>query len=255
MRMKVWMIALLWTLPQVAVANDSPSSQQYKALLLEYEEEGGARAFAKRFLQLAEQHSDEPEALDALLWVVNHVRGKPDTTRAIEMLEKNHLQSDKLGGAFENIVASRSVAAEGLLRASIERSPHRNVRAQACYHLARLLDLEASLVEQLEAQPELAPRVLQYYGKDYGEHLSSLDSSELVKERERTYERMLKTFPDLELKPGVLGEVAEKMLFRIRNLSIGRVAPEIDGEDVHGNSLKLSDFRGNVVMLTFWGHW
>jgi hypothetical protein len=29
-------------------------------------------------------------------------------------------------------------------------------------------------------------------------------------------------------------------------------APEIEGQDAHGNSMRLSDFRGKVVLLEFW---
>jgi hypothetical protein len=36
---------------------------------------------------------------------------------------------------------------------------------------------------------------------------------------------------------------------------IGQNAPEIDGEDVDGVKFKLSDYRGKVVVLDFWGHW
>jgi hypothetical protein len=32
-------------------------------------------------------------------------------------------------------------------------------------------------------------------------------------------------------------------------------APEIQGDDVDGQPMKLSDFRGKVVMLDFWGNW
>ena len=39
------------------------------------------------------------------------------------------------------------------------------------------------------------------------------------------------------------------------NLSIGKEAPEIEGEDIDGNKFKLSDYRGKVVVLDFWGHW
>ena len=35
----------------------------------------------------------------------------------------------------------------------------------------------------------------------------------------------------------------------------GQRAPEIEGEDLHGELMKLSDFRGQVVVLHFWGHW
>jgi peroxiredoxin len=32
-------------------------------------------------------------------------------------------------------------------------------------------------------------------------------------------------------------------------------APEITGTDIDGHAMKLSDFRGKVVLLDFWGHW
>ena len=31
--------------------------------------------------------------------------------------------------------------------------------------------------------------------------------------------------------------------------------PEIDGDDLDGTRFTLSDHRGKVVLLTFWGHW
>ena len=37
--------------------------------------------------------------------------------------------------------------------------------------------------------------------------------------------------------------------------AIGQVAPEIEAEDLDGQPFKLSDYRGKVVMLDFWGHW
>jgi hypothetical protein len=39
------------------------------------------------------------------------------------------------------------------------------------------------------------------------------------------------------------------------HLSIGKEAPEIEGDDIDGESFKLSDYRGKVVLLDFWGHW
>ena len=37
--------------------------------------------------------------------------------------------------------------------------------------------------------------------------------------------------------------------------AIGNVAPDIVGEDIDGKRMKLSDYRGKVVVLDFWGHW
>jgi len=36
---------------------------------------------------------------------------------------------------------------------------------------------------------------------------------------------------------------------------VGAVAPEIEGTDLDDAEFKLSDFRGKVVMLQFWGNW
>jgi predicted Zn finger-like uncharacterized protein len=36
---------------------------------------------------------------------------------------------------------------------------------------------------------------------------------------------------------------------------IGDVAPEIVAEDLDGQTFKLSDYRGKVVLLDFWGNW
>ncbi len=39
------------------------------------------------------------------------------------------------------------------------------------------------------------------------------------------------------------------------DLAIGKPAPEISGVDVDGVKFKLSDYRGKVVVLDFWGDW
>lgn len=36
---------------------------------------------------------------------------------------------------------------------------------------------------------------------------------------------------------------------------VGETAPDIVGEDTDGKPMKLSDYKGKVVVLDFWGHW
>jgi thiol-disulfide isomerase/thioredoxin len=52
-----------------------------------------------------------------------------------------------------------------------------------------------------------------------------------------------------------LGEEAEARVDDMLNLADGKPAPEIEGVDVDGKPLRLSDYRGKVVMLVFWGSW
>jgi hypothetical protein len=37
--------------------------------------------------------------------------------------------------------------------------------------------------------------------------------------------------------------------------AVGNVALEIEGEDVDGHFFRLSDYRGKIVVLDFWGNW
>ena len=51
------------------------------------------------------------------------------------------------------------------------------------------------------------------------------------------------------------GEAADAELFEIRHLQPGKAAPDILGDDIDGQKFKLSDYRGKVVLLDFWGDW
>jgi cytochrome oxidase Cu insertion factor (SCO1/SenC/PrrC family) len=51
---------------------------------------------------------------------------------------------------------------------------------------------------------------------------------------------------------GTVGEKAKAELYLIRNLVVGKQAPEIEGDDQDGKHFKLSDYRGKVVLLDIW---
>ena len=54
------------------------------------------------------------------------------------------------------------------------------------------------------------------------------------------------------------GELADRLAgpnFEKERLQIDMKAPDIAGEDMDGVSFKLSDYRGKVVVLDFWGFW
>jgi hypothetical protein len=38
-------------------------------------------------------------------------------------------------------------------------------------------------------------------------------------------------------------------------LRVGDLAPDIEGQDFDGRPFALRDYRGKVVVVTFWGHW
>ena len=52
-----------------------------------------------------------------------------------------------------------------------------------------------------------------------------------------------------------IATIAEARLDELRNLAPGQPAPAITGTDLNGKPLKLADYRGKVVVLSFWGSW
>lgn len=49
-----------------------------------------------------------------------------------------------------------------------------------------------------------------------------------------------------------VSDIAMEMVHRLKNLSKGCAAPEISGVDSSGMAVRLSQYRGKVVMLVFW---
>jgi hypothetical protein len=63
-------------------------------------------------------------------------------------------------------------------------------------------------------------------------------------------------YADVDLGRGqTLGSRVERLLFAIQNLKVGKTAPDIIGKDLDEVEFKLSDYRGKVVVLDFWGDW
>jgi cytochrome oxidase Cu insertion factor (SCO1/SenC/PrrC family) len=60
----------------------------------------------------------------------------------------------------------------------------------------------------------------------------------------------VKSAPETKAAKGIAG-----LLYEYRNLSVGCVAPDFHAEDVDGAAFQLSDYRGKVVLVDFWGFW
>lgn len=82
-----------------------------------------------------------------------------------------------------------------------------------------------------------------YYAPAYGE---MLDKSKGI----ALYAKLRDQFGDTDP-----GKRAVHALFRIQNLQVGQVAPDFTISDQNGIDWKLSDYRGKVVVLDFWGFW
>jgi len=221
---------------------------------------------APKLVELAEKYPKDPIALDALIeavWQVNTVPwpvelvGRDEARpRAFALLGRDHLRSDRLGPLCERISYGFCAEYETFLRAVLGKNPHEEVRARACLALAHYLNNRALRLDLVRDQPALAREFADLYGNDYLDALRRQDHTGAAAEAEALFERAARDYGDMKLPDGeTVAEKAGPELFGIRHLSVGKVAPEIEGADQDGVRFKLSDFRGKVVLLDFWSEY
>lgn len=251
-----WSLVCLWLLTAGGMVSAADTAaERFQTLVKQFDEEGGSKEFAPRFFSLAEEFPADPVAVDALVWILGNRRNQPEALQAIARLRARYLTSLAFERACQGVARVPSNKSEQLLRAALAESPHAQVRAAACLQLANLLEREAAIISQLKSNVGLADRMREYYGQDYGTHLLELDEAAVQTALEQVYEKMAADFSEVQSDDQQLGELASLALFRIRHLTVGRQAPEISGEDIGGKQFRLSDYRGQVVMISFWGHW
>jgi hypothetical protein len=217
------------------------------------------QSYARRFFEIAESAPQDEAAVDALIWIVQHARGAPEDNRAIDRLAASYAEDSRLGEVAARLVYSESPSAEKLIRAILQKNPSREVKGRACLALAQKLKQQAETVRALKTDPNAAQRYEAYYkNQGLGPEFTALrqkDPDALTKEAEAMFERAAHEFADVSHFRGTIGKSAQAELNEIRNLGIGKPAPEIAGEDIDGKSFKLSEYKGKVVVVDFWGDW
>jgi len=257
-RLLVLLLALSWLQAIEVKADEPPSSspspavEQYEALLKQFKEVGRSPDLINGFMTLAREHADDPAALKALAWIIVNVREGDQPEAAVQMVLEQHLADENTKDICPQLIKTPTIAGEKLLRGLIDKSSHQSVIANGCFYLAEHLREQLRLHQAISSQPATRRRFEQFYGKQFTAQLVARDAGQMTQEMEGLYDRLATDFADVDKE---LTEKSQTQLNEIRHLAIGKPAMEIEGEEIYGEKLKLSDFRGKVVVLTFWGHW
>ncbi len=187
-------------------------------------------SYADKMLKIAEDAPKDPVAVEALVWVALNTGG-PKADRAMKELIRSHVQDPKIAFFCARMVYDNSPQSERFLREVLAKNPDREAKGHACLALGQRLKMAA-------------------------ERAGSKEKSEsMTREAESFLERVAREFGDIKFFRGTLGDVAKNELNELRHLGIGKTAPEITGQDIDGKSMKLTEFRGKIVVLDFWGDW
>jgi hypothetical protein len=211
-----------------------------------------------RLYEVARAAPKSKDAETALLWIATRGASSESAADAIETLLRDHVESEGLAGLADSLGGSGSPKSEDRLKSLEARSPHKKVKGRAVYARADLRKSMGARAAHVQAvkDPEALKELEDDFKPDELARLRALDVAANGKEVEALLEQVAAKYPDVEAYEDVtLGDRARGDLFEIRNLAIGMVAPEIEGKDVDGKALRLSDFKGKVVVLDFWGNW
>jgi peroxiredoxin len=199
--------------------------------------------FVARCSKFAEQHKDSSAAVDALVWVLENSapnRGEqipPPTLRlrerALALLERDHFAKPEMASVCQRLSESPAPDCQKLLQAAMAKHAHHDVQGLAGYALA------LSLARQADAAREAG----------------SAEAAGLFQEAEKQLGKVIQDYADVPTGQTNLGDVARAKLSALRHLSVGRPAQDIEGQTLDGKPMKLSDFRGKVVVLAFWADW
>jgi thiol-disulfide isomerase/thioredoxin len=197
-------------------------------------------AMAAEVRALVRAHPADPASFDGIILLPGLMRSflNDDLVKIV----RAHFMDDPRMGRLCAALANRTEDWSGaLLRDVAAGHPDRAVRGQATYSLgmrARYLSREmAGGRKRTEAQRE-----------------------ESQAEAKRHFEEVVARYGDTSSADGTfrLADKARAELARIANLpnlKVGKAAPEIAGQDLDGKPLRLTDYRGKVVVVCFWATW
>ncbi len=196
--------------------------------------------FRPRVRAIAEKLDGKPEAVVSLSWLVRENFGFPgmssdnnDSKWALATLAENHAASANVLSEMDMLPMIAMSVGEGPLISFLEtvakENPDRQIQAKAQLGIATILYEESPMMRMMGGGQDRTAQ----------------------KKRAETMLRVLvKDFAGSEM-----AEKANELLYAIDHLQVGMTAPKTMGVDVDGKEIKLSDYRGKVVLMVYWATW
>lgn len=211
--------------------------------------------YSRELFEIAVTAKGEPTGAKALKFVLQGSGDDATTRQAVAIIQEHYVMNPEVGDLLSALSRQRTESAYQLLESVVTKNPNRTAKAKASYFWAQQQQYVADLARKLAAGDKNA-----WTGGADLDWVRRQDAAKLEKSADALLETAEREYKDVYLYdfPGykkTVSEAAGGELFEARNLAIGKVAPDIEGKDLIGQPMKLSQYRGKVVVLDFWGNW
>lgn len=208
-----------------------------------FQDQNPKKALAPKFLELAEKHSKEPVALDALIWIVADPSGPSGGNeareKAIGILMRDHIESEKMAAVCQSMGFDMEKRNATFLRAVLEKNKSAEVRSEAALALAQSMAQRAMIVKRMKDDPEIAKQVESMFGKEQAQELKNTDLGQLDAESSQLF-RELGEKHVANMKPERLAMLMQQLRFAdnagvesmLRTLIEKDTRPEVQGPAV-----------------------
>ncbi len=255
---------------EVQLPDDAPDSEKIR----HYQAWPGWK-FLPEFVALAKEVPDDDVAFACCYWIIARCSNVGNSEIGIyepekfawNMLLQHHSQRDEIRQYCLRAMQYPSPAREQFLRSILEdyRQPvaaHGYAYLALAERLARNNEFHANggIDAWAEPQGEFEQYLRSTKAPEWIEYMRSVDPKQCRTESVDLMRHVISHYGDIEITQSepyfrnvkTLGDKAKKSLHALENLIVGKEAPMIVGTDLRGKPLRLSDYKGKIVLLSFW---
>jgi thiol-disulfide isomerase/thioredoxin len=229
--------------------------------------------YLPQFLKLAESDPRDDAAFRCCLWILDRTYNVGNSDKLIfnteqsvwDILAKHHTQRTELPTLCLRAADYDGRAQERFLRGIRSREDvAQENRGFATIALADLLARKLDLIEFREHRPssrsEFGEYCEQRQAAGWGKDLVSANIPRMKAEANQLFREVLATYAEVPLTISAkgfrnfdnLGQKATQSLHALEFLTNGSEPPSITGKDLQGQPLEMRDYRGKVVVISFW---
>lgn len=205
--------------------------------------------FLETLGQFADTNANTDIGLKAALEIVARTKAEQHDL-AMQSLIKNFAQKlnySELILTFQREVPSSQV--ESWFDLLVEHASNSTDKANAVLGMAKYVDRIPEFANGFIKNPHLLSKL----PKEQQQYLQATRTEEQDQHMFKLLNFVIENHGDDE--DTAFASTAKQELYELQFLSVGKQVPEIVGKDLDGIEFRLSDYRGKVVMLDFWGHW